>query len=189
MRLRLITPPTVEPITLSTAKDHLRVTHDLEDDLINGLIMSARDLCERETGRALMPQTWELALSGFDDVMDLSIAPIISITSVKYTDSAGAEQTFPVTEYVLDNAGQYIAAVALASGKSWPTVHAGINTVRIRFQAGYADAASVPPALKQWMLLQISHWYRNRESVNVGNIVSEMPFACNLLNAYRIYSI
>ena len=31
------------------------------------------------------------------------------------------------------------------------------------------------------MHLLIGHWYANREAVNVGNIVSELPFAVETL--------
>lgn len=186
---KLITAPATEPLTLAEAKAHLRVTNSAEDGLIQFLIESARDLCEQETGRALLPQTWELSLYCFADEMFLRHVPVASIASVKYTDVAGAEQTLPGTEYVLDSASDSVARVVLAPGKSWPPIYNGINNVRIRYVAGYANAAAVPQALRQWMKLQISHWFRNRESVNVGNITSKLDFVDNLLNAYRIPSL
>lgn len=190
MAEKLITAPTVEPLTLAEAKAHMRVTISAEDALITSLIVAARDLCERETGRALLAQTWELSLDGFTDTMPLGRAPVQSIISVEYTDANGAEQTLASTEYVLDNASNYCARVVIAANKTWPNVQSGsINNVRIRYVAGYTDAAAVPQALKQWMLLQISHWYRNRESVNIGNITSKLDFVDNLLNAYRIYNL
>lgn len=185
---RLITAPATEPITLDEAKAHLRVTSNTEDYLIGALISAARDLCERETGRALLPQTWELSLSGFCDEMKLGHAPVASITSIKYTDADGAEQTLATTEYVFDDASDIQSSIVLAPNKTWPQVYSGINNVRIRYVAGYANAAAVPNALRQWMLLQISHWYRNRESVGVAGFV-EMPFVQHLINAYRIYSL
>lgn len=186
---KLIVAPATEPLTLAEAKAHLRVTNSAEDGLIQFLIESARDLCERETGRALMPQTWELALHCFADEMFLRHVPVASIVSVKYTDAAGAEQTLPGTEYVLDSASDSVARVVSAPGKTWPPIYNGINNVRVRYVAGYANAGAVPSALRQWMKLQISHWFRNRESVNIGNITSKLDFVDNLLNAYRIPSL
>lgn len=189
MSEKLITAPASEPITLAEAKAQLRVTIIAEDTLISSLIIAARDLCERETGRALIAQTWELSLDNFSNEMLLGRAPVASITSVKYTDVNGAEQTLASTEYVLDNASDSFARVVIAANKSWPDIYNGINNVRIRYVAGYASSAAVPQALKQWMLLQISHWFRNRESVNAGNITSKLAFVDNLLNAYRIYHL
>lgn len=184
-----IIAPTLEPITLDEAKAQLRFTSNAEDTLISALIGAARDLCESETGRALMPQTWESTRCGFWNEMHLNRAPVVSITSIKYIDVNGDEQTLTDTEYVLDNASDSFARVVLAPNKSWPAVYFGINTIRIRYVAGYANADAVPQALKQWMLLQISHWFRNRESVNVGNITGKFDYVDNLLNAYRIYSL
>lgn len=186
---KLITLPASEPITLDEAKSQLRFTSNAEDALISSFISAARDLCEMETGRALIAQTWEQSRCGFMDEMILGRAPVASITSIKYTDSNGAEQTLASTEYVLDNASDSFARVVIAPNKSWPAVYPGINTVRIRYVAGYADAAAIPEALKQWMKLQISHWFRNRESVSLGVAASKMEFVDNLLNAYRIYSL
>jgi uncharacterized phiE125 gp8 family phage protein len=56
------------------------------------------------------------------------------------------------------------------------------DAVTIEFTAGYGAAASAVPAeIKQAMYLMIGHWYENRESVNVGNIVNELPFAAQAL--------
>jgi uncharacterized phiE125 gp8 family phage protein len=186
---KIITAPSTEPITLDEAKAQLRWTNNAEDALISFYISVARDLCEMETGRALTVQTWEQSRCGFADEMMLGRAPVASIASIKYTDSNGVEQTLASTEYVLDNSSDSIARVVLAPNKSWPAVYAGINTVRIRYVAGYASADAVPPVLRQWMLLQITHWFKNRQSVEVGNVVNEFPFVKNLLNAYRIYSL
>mgnify|MGYP000880045008 CR=1 FL=1 len=190
MREKLITAPASDPVTLSEAKAHLRFTSSAEDALITSLIVAARDLCERETGQALLAQTWESSFNAFGDEMLLGRAPVQSITSIKYTDENGAEQTLATTEYVLDNAGQSAARVVIAPNKTWPNVQTGsINAVRIRYVAGYASANAVPQPIKQWMLLQIGHWFKNRESVIVGNSMIKSEFVDNLIHAYRIYNL
>lgn len=168
---------------------NLRETRIVEDALIVSLIQSAMDLCEHETGRALMPQTWELSLMGFKDEICLPHVPVASIVSVKYSDVTGAEQTLATTDYVFDNACEISPRVVRAVGKSWPAVYGGINNVRIRYVAGYANADAVPAALKQWMKLQIGHWFRNRESINIGNISSKLENVDSLMNAYKIYNL
>jgi hypothetical protein len=51
--LRVITPATVEPVTLAEAKAHVYVTHDADDALIQAFITAARETVERQTGYAL----------------------------------------------------------------------------------------------------------------------------------------
>lgn len=189
MALKLITAPTEEPVTLAEAKLHCRVDGSDDDALLIALIKAARDLAENQTGRALCTQTWELALDAFPDVeIELPMPPVQSIVSIKYLDFAAVEQTLSADVYALDSYGSQRHWVLPAQGASWPDTLDAANAVKIRFVAGYGLGVAVPPGIKQWMLLQIGHWYATRESVNGGNIVNEMPFVGALLDPYRLYT-
>lgn len=189
MALKLITAPTAEPVTLDEAKAQCRVEDTASDTLLTGLIAAAREMAEQETGRALMTQTWELALDAFPaGEIDLVKVPVQSITSVKYLDGNGAEQTIANANYTLDSYG--IGHWLLpAYDYDWPATLDSANAVKVRFVCGYADAASVPPGVKLWMKAQIAHWFANRESVNVGNITSKLPNIDGLLDAARVYKL
>lgn len=52
----VLTPPSVEPITLTQAKAYMRVDFPDDDQLIADLISRARSLCEVVTGRAFASQ-------------------------------------------------------------------------------------------------------------------------------------
>lgn len=58
---------------------------------------------------------------------------------------------------------------------------------------GYADdedSILLGDDVKAAMLLLIGHWYANRESVAIGQIVAEVPLAVeSLLQPYRIYGL
>jgi uncharacterized phiE125 gp8 family phage protein len=188
MALKLIIPPSEEPVTLAEAKLHCRVDGDDDDALLTALIVSARQQAEHRTGRALLTQTWDLALDDFPcDEIDLQLAPVQSISSVKYIDEDGVEQTISSSNYALDSFGvQHL--VVPAYNYTWPTPRDIHHAVKVRFVAGYASAADVPASLKQWMLLAIGTLYKNREGVITGTIVAELPrdFLDGLLDAYRI---
>jgi uncharacterized phiE125 gp8 family phage protein len=187
MSPKLITAPTEEPIALDEAKLHLRADSADDDTLIEALIVAAREGAEHITGRALMPQTWEMALDGFQDVICLPKSPLMSIVSIKYADPSGDVQTLADGAWWLDSYSEP-AKLSPAYGASWPATRCQSNAVLIRFQAGYANAESVPQAIKQWMLLQIGAMYENRESVGQASL-AQLPFADRLLDPYRVWSL
>ncbi|MDP3088862.1 MAG: head-tail connector protein [Methylotenera sp.] len=192
MTTRLITPPVSEPISLVEAKLHLRVDHNAEDTLITALITSAREQCEHILGRSLMPQTWEAILDDFplDNDIELLNPNIISITSIKYIDALTAnETTLASNQYALDKDSEP-GWVMPAYGVTWPETLAIANAVRIRYVAGYADAASVPASIKAWILLAIGVAYKQREAL-AENTLAKLPhdFYEGLLDRYRIWRI
>lgn len=189
MSLKIITPPTLLPVSLEEAKLHLRVVHAAEDSLINIYIATAAQACEQQTGRALMPQTWELTLDAFPEAFELTRVPAASITSLKYWDEAGAQITLDNSVYALDSADDYGSAyVVPAHGQEWPTARVQVNAVALRYVAGYADAAAVPQSLKSWMLLQIGAMYENRQAEGTVQTYA-LGFADRLLDRYKLWSV
>lgn len=177
MSVKLITPPT-EPVTLAEARLQCRVTEVAEDSLITNLITTARQYCEHYTQRAIGVQTLELALDEFPDgAIDLPMSPAVSITSIKYIDAAGVEQTLASAAYVLDDYS-YTSWVLRAYGSEWPETQAVANAVKVRYVAG---SATVPGPVRSAMLLMIGHLFVHRESTNVGNVTSELPLGVKAL--------
>jgi len=184
MAYKVITAPVSEPLTLAEAKAHLRaVETDDEDAYITALIVAARQGAER-FGRSLMPQTLELALDAFTPVIKLPRPPLISITSVKYLDESGVLQTMDADDYLL-NTHDEPAQLQPAYGTSWPATRSQSNAVLIRYQAGYANAASVPQEIKAWMLLRIGSLYENREGASHGAQVTQMPGLDRLMDGHH----
>jgi uncharacterized phiE125 gp8 family phage protein len=175
VRVTVVTPPAVEPITLAQAKKQCRVTGTAEDDLIADLVTAAREAFEAEANVALVTRTLKLTVDGFGtDPIRLPFPPTSSISSVKYVDSEGVQQTLAGTEYVLDGA-RLPAVLHLAYGRSWPTVRAQPGAVEIVYVAGYGGAAAVPAMAKSAILLLVAHLFANREAVTTGTITSETP--------------
>jgi uncharacterized phiE125 gp8 family phage protein len=165
MNLRLITAPTVEPVSLATAKAFLRVDGADEDALIHALIKAAREKGEELSRRAFITQTWEMIIDGWsrDYQLKLYRPPLQSVTSVKYIDADGAEHTW--SDYVVDTRSEP-GVVLFYSYPSDSLVKSGAIT--IRFVAGYGDAeTNVPERIKQAILSLVAYWYENREGQNV----------------------
>lgn len=190
--------PAAEPLTLAAAKDHLRVDTADDDALIAALLAASREDCEGFTGRCFVWSAWEMKLDAFPTArlgeIRLPRPPLIRVDSVKYIDSDGAEQTVAVADYQVDSNSEP-ARIRPAYGKSWPTPRAQFNAVTIAYVAGYAAgegsptdyAANVPESIKAAIKLQMGHLHENREAVNVGNIVTEIPLGVrNLLWMHRV---
>jgi len=65
MSIVVVTAPTVEPLSVGEAKDHLRVTDAADDSYIESLIKSARMEAEIVMGRTLTTTTFDWFLDGF----------------------------------------------------------------------------------------------------------------------------
>lgn len=191
MALKLITPASTFPITLEDAKLHCRVDTAADDALINALITAATELAEQKTGRALMAQTWELTLDAFPEAFEITRIPLQSITSLKYIDTAGVEQTLSNALYSMDMADDHgFAYVVPVYNGTWPENRAQINAVALRYVAGYASAAAVPEGIKQWIRLMVSTMYENREteaySSRAVSTTVQMRFVDGLLDRYTV---
>jgi len=196
MPIRLITAPTVEPITLTEAKAHLRVDHNQDDTLILGMVEASRIYCEQWTARAFITQTWELVIDKFPVAeIQIPLPPLQSVTSIKYDDGNGVEQTLGIDQYEVDNVNQPGWVVPVTTG--WPRgIWLGINSVRIRYVAGYLPgtdspvdlAANVPQSLKAAMYLCLGQWYDQREDIVVGTVINKVPTGNvdYLLRQYRV---
>ena len=187
MALKLVTAATQRAVSLAEAKAHLRVDTTDDDTLIGGYIAAAEELAEQATGRALMPQTWELTLNAFPQAFEITRVPAASITSLKYWDTAGVQQTLSSSLYTLDNADDYgCAYVVPAYNAAWPSSRDQINAVALRYLAGYVSAVEVPESIKAWVKLMVGAMYDNRKAE--GDVQTyALGFADRLLDRYKVW--
>lgn len=181
---KVVTPVAAEPVTTAEAKLHCRVDTTADDTLFDALVVAAREFAEHYTGRAFAAQTLELALDTFPDCnadwIDLDMPPVASVSSVKYTDTAGVEQTMDSGDYSLSVYGES-RRISLAYNVSWPLTQDIPNAVRIRYVTGYT---TLPKAAKQGLLLVIGHFYEKR-----GAATEDVPEgALALLNTIKVWS-
>lgn len=199
--------PAAEPITLAELKAHLKIEVDDEDDVLDGLITSAREWIERWTGRAFVARTVETRLDRFPLPFDpvsldyiapgqaatkaisLPIGPVRSVTSIEYIDSAGSLITWAASSYQVDTVSP-IARIAPAFGAYYPaTRHGDFGAVRITYEVGYAPgsgspvdyAENIPKRVKQAIKLLAGHWEANRTAVQTGAISKEVEFSLTSL--------
>lgn len=168
------TPPAAEPVTIAEARAQCHIDGADQDTELNLYIKAARCQVEDETATKLITQTIAMRASRFCDLESLPMAPLQSITSVKYLDSDGVEQTLSTDVYEPVLIG-LVVAIRLKPGQSWPAIRGASDAVRVVAVAGYGAAADVPTKAKLAMLLMIGDWSRSRGDTNIGNIINSMP--------------
>ncbi len=176
MALKLYAGPASEPVSLPEAKLHLRVETSDDDDLIRGLIVTARTNIETLSLHQLITQTWDWVMDAFPgaSVIELPLAPLQSVTGIYYTPYGGSELTFAATNYLVDTYS-IPGRIVLKRDKSWPGDDlVDANGVKIRFVAGFGEAAAVDIRAVQAMKLLIGHYYENREAVFMGRTTPDL---------------
>jgi uncharacterized phiE125 gp8 family phage protein len=181
-----IAGPTAEPVTTTEAKNHLRVSFDSDDQQIASMVSAARIAIEARSGMRLYTQTIEVRTDDWSelsdpdrsDVLRLRSAPLQSITSVKYYDSASdVDTTLAASDYVTDLLG---VPARIQIKNTWPATNDYVGNIRIRCVAGYATTKAIPAHLKQAVLLLVGHFYENREAVTDLKLM-EIPEGINAL--------
>jgi len=204
MRLEKTAEPTLEVISLTEAKRHLREEDtDLHDRLIEDLTIAAREEIETLTERQMLTASYKLYLDRFpargggmylsplgygwdDGSIVIPRPPLAAVSLVEFADTAGVSQTvassvyevvgLPVGAISADGAGR----VRLKKDQSWPAdVQSHPDSVCISFTAGYgAEPSTVPKLLRQAMLLVVGHFFDNPSSTEVlgsGQRMVEIP--------------
>lgn len=190
MALKLITAASALAVSVAEAKLQANIDTAEKDARITAYILSAALMAEQALGgRALMAQTWELTLDAFPPALELTRTPVASVTSVKYTDTAGVLQTLASNLYTLDAADDYGSAylVPVFAG-AWPSTRDQVNAVAVRYVAGYADAASVPEAIKLWIVATVATMFDNPASED-SKPTYKPSYIDRLLDGYKVYRV
>lgn len=195
MELILKTPAATLPLDWAAeVSGHLRVDTD-EDErarVESVLIPAAASWAEGVTGRQLIRATWTLYLRGWPahEYVELPRPPLISVTHVKYVDTAGVTQTLDASTYsVLAPSGDRCPAgrVYPAYGLSWPAVRDYPRAIEIEFVAGYGSTSSAVPALiRAGLLLIVGELFENREESIRGPVSPAQRSALSLLGGFLV---
>lgn len=188
--LSLFLGPQLEPLTVQEAKDWARITEDDDDATVERLVSAARAHVEELTGRALITQTWDFYLDAFPCWgITVPRPKLQTVTTLKYTDSNGVQQTLASSEYTVD-ARKEPGQIVPAYGKTWPSTRSVPNAVEIRFVAGYGTAAdTVPFPLRQAIAVLVATMYENREALS-DTVMPAVPMAFwQLIDQHRVWTL
>ncbi len=164
MTIAIITPPTIEPVSLAEAKLFLRIDQSAEDGLIATLIGAARAAVEAGCGKALITRRVREGLDIWrrDSVGGavLGLGPVTNIVAVRLIASNGAQSVIESDRYRLEGGGDRPRLVFEAGV---PATLRSAGGIEIEYDAGFApDAASLPVALRLSTLQIVGALYEAR---------------------------
>ena len=178
----VVTPPSGWAVTLGELRGHLEMGDDTAHDAtLLGALASATDVVERITGRALLTQTLRLVLPAFAPVIYLPRAPVQSVSSIAYVDSAGVTQTLDPTDYLAALSDGWRPSVAPAYGKCWPGTRCQREAVLVTYVAGYGGHNDVPWGIRHALKMLVAAWFSTREMAPTDGVL-------DLLENYRLRS-
>lgn len=158
-QLKQETAPASEPLTLTEAKDYLKVSGADDDTLISNLIVAARQAAEKFLKISLISQSWKLSYDQYaPSVIILPMGRAQSITSVKAISRDESTTDISSSTYYLSAGNQNLVFEATVVS----------HRVEIIYVSGYgASASDVPYAIRQGMLAHIAAIYDGRAGGNV----------------------
>jgi uncharacterized phiE125 gp8 family phage protein len=183
--------PSVEPLDTPEANTHLRLSG--QDSYVDTLIKTARIAVERYLNRALITTTFKGYADKWAEEFYLPFAPLQSVTSVSYYNTAGTLTLLNNTS----NASYWVSTadepgeIEFVYDFVGPELQEGRpNAIEIVFVGGYgATADSVPEPIKHAMKLLISNYYEHTGDIVVGATATRIPnHVADLLHPYKLYN-
>lgn len=183
----LLTPPTVEPVTVADAKLAARLDGSHWDAIVAGAISAARQVAEHETGLRLMQQTWRHELadwSGAAVALDV-LRP--DTVAVQYWSTGNAWVVLATNAYAWAAQDSAIA-LAPALGTGWPALgDVAIGPrVRIDVTLGATDPAAVPPAVQQFIKALVAVMAAD-PSLTAMDALGSSAYLPRMLDPCRLY--
>ena len=195
------TPPQVPILTTAQAKLFLRVGNQVENSLIDSLVLAALGVVEGFTGRQLIdavytwtldrwPRTirphgggpWDSGRPRSRSEFVVPYSPLSSVTSVKYFDVDGNQQTLDSSVYDVVTAEEP-GKIRLGLDQTWIETDGRLAGIEIIFVAGYGTATSDVPASAVsavYLILGDLYWHR---SATAEKSLHDNPAVMALLNA------
>jgi uncharacterized phiE125 gp8 family phage protein len=190
-RLALVSRDNPQAITLADAKKQVELgsSNTAHDGHLLSLITAASLFTEQRLGHALILGTWDFFRNSFPvSVLPivLPLAPLSSVTSIKYYAPDGTLTTWGSSNYTA--IPREPSEIHLAPNCNWPAIQTRVESVQVRFVAGYGTTPdAVPMPLRQAVLMLVAHWFETRGASGdkVGAAIAEVPLAYeSLVSAY-----
>ncbi len=180
--------PGATAISAAEVKNYSKVITTADDTLIADLIDAATTYFEEVCNRQLITATWVWTPERFARRLVMPRAPLQSVTTLKYYDSGGTQQTLSSAVYTVVtsvNPGYIVEAV----NQTWPSLQGRPEAIEVTYKAGYGNAAAnVPDEVRTCLLQLVDHFYHERSGVAIGVTSKALEFSTDsIIQRYRVF--
>lgn len=154
---RLKTGPVQNVVTISEAKQFLKIDSSDDDLIVQNCLDAAEIAIENYLEIKINSQVWEFYFNEFpaDNILNLPFGPVISVQAFKTIDTSSVEENF--TEYLINS---YSTEGQLVATGQWPSATLQeVNGIKIEATIGFS---AIPKEIKQAVLLILSKFYEQR---------------------------
>lgn len=212
MPLKLITPPTAQPLHVADVRQHLKQDITDDDNLIVLYLGAAVEFAQMLTQRQLIAARYQYILDGFPGPSLMGVpfgeafgipahailiprTPLIQVVSIQYTAMDGSAQTMPSADYTVDQSCDP-PRITPVFGKIWPIPMPQIGSVRVTFDAGYtapftADATANTIIAPAWKPLVVGDPVRlsNSGGALPGGLVPKTDYFIQSVVSAGVYTL
>lgn len=190
-------------LTVPEMREHIRISHDYEDRLLEGFIDAAYDLLAGPQGWlghcCLLPESFVAYTDSFTTPVELPMRPVMSggLQAVDTVDADGVYATTDSTRYRLVVGEPFSSLKGYMGEPLRGVTRNGLTgfdplAYRVNFVAGFGpNRDDIPAGIRQAMKLLVGHMYQNREQtfadVRISTVNREIEFGMRALaGRYRI---
>lgn len=154
--------PETEPVSVSAARDYLRLDGTEHDARLGMLISAARGALEDVCWRAFARREFVQGMPRFprgDGAVRLRYPPLVAVSKIEYLDASGETVELAATAYRVC-VEVYPGTIRPAAGTFWPRTAEADDAVRVTFSAG-PEAADISPVAKVAILAAVADLFEH----------------------------
>ncbi len=169
------------PVSLSDAKEYMKITVSSDDTVITKIIDGATVFAERHCGREIRINTWYAFADFFQTCFEIRKTPIADVDEMSYVVDGAAVVVNP-SVYELNRQKLY-PILKLSDGQDWPTDGDTVSDlIRISFTSKVDHRSDI---IMTALLRHISDLYENRGD---DSLTSDPKRGITFYNAVKIPS-
>ncbi len=177
-----VTPTSGQVVTTSQAKKKCDIAESVtgHDSELDRLISTATADFFNKTERQLLQSTDDYIIDDFPDSSGPIYIPKIplqsgGVTSIKYDDTDGTEQTLASSKYVVSVHTEPGRITLDKDESDWPDTVEECDAVTIRVVTGYTSVANIPDEYKEWILLRVRELFKGEPMPEFAETLLNKP--------------